>query len=106
MPSYRRKPVVVEAVRFEGFVDPRTDVPKNAWPVHWDTVSWRRATVHKPCCRGVTGPLRAVDGLRIPNAGGGTAFVEPGDWVVRSQCGSYFSCKPDVFARNYELVKE
>lgn len=32
--------------------------------------------------------------------------VCPGDWVIEGLVGGYYVCKPDVFALEYERVKE
>ena len=29
-----------------------------------------------------------------------------GDWIIRGVAGEYYPCKPDIFEKTYELVRE
>jgi len=35
----------------------------------------------------------------------GTMQGNPGDYLIRGVNGEYYPCKPDIFAKTYELVE-
>lgn len=98
--KYRKKPVVIEAVR-----------------LGWDTWSemCEFAPVGKYGCRGVhvredgtwtddpSPDLRM--GLLIPTLEGEMLGVE-GDWIIRGVQGEFYPCKPAIFEATYEVVSE
>jgi hypothetical protein len=94
--KYRKKPVVVEAMRF-------------TFPPAPGLVAW----------------CPALCDIRIRNAGSPFAEAEAdivtledgsdgrakhvateGDWIIRGVKGEFYPCKPDIFAATYELVAE
>lgn len=90
MPKYRKKPVVVEAVLWNGT---KLDAPAPAWigealnkipgEVGWITRS-------QNCLLIVTleGDMRCY----------------PGDYIIRGVKGELYPCKPDIFALTYEVA--
>jgi len=36
----------------------------------------------------------------------GVMTVCPGDWIIKGIKGEYYPCKPDIFEKTYEVVKE
>lgn len=90
--KYRKKPVVVEAMRF-------TDKDKGR-VYHW--ASEQQMNIY---------PAFDKDGkpvLRIPTLDGEmTASI--GDYVVKepfpTDWRKFYPCKPDIFEKTYELVK-
>jgi len=87
MPKYRKKPVVIEAVRFGGS---STDI---AAVRHWmdggEYVAPRVRTsdIKKLSITTLEGPMWAT----------------PGDWIIRGVQGEFYPCKPDIFEATYEL---
>lgn len=86
MASYRKKPVVIEAVQ-------------------WYPGSHVEGVCVGPCARndylGETCPHVHT----IHRGGGVTVPVEPEDWIIREPDGIHFyACKPDIFAATYEPV--
>ena len=80
---FRKKPVVVKAVRwtrnnFDDIVD----------------------------LKGGTGMGLCVDenGHLLINTLEGMMAANPGDWVIRGVKGEIYPCKPDIFAETYEEV--
>lgn len=77
MPKFRKKPVVIEAVRFhdanfdeiEAFVGGDAELRGGELVI---------ATLE--------GPLRAANG----------------DWIIKGVKGEFYPCKPDIFAATYE----
>jgi hypothetical protein len=74
MAKFRKKPVVIEAVQFDGVSLPE----------------------------GVNREPGAVDGYIDTLEGRMT--VKPGEWVITGVKGERYPCKPDIFAATYEPV--
>jgi hypothetical protein len=80
--KYRKKPVVVEAVQFDG-----TD----------KSVEWILPQL-------ISGEIgRALNKLYIKTLEG-TMTAEKGDYVIKRINGEFYPCKPDIFEKTYELV--
>lgn len=76
---FRKKPVVIEAVRWEGAITAALAELFGSFD------QWY-----------VDGRALAVQTLE------GTMFVRPGDWIIRGVQGEYYPCKPDIFEATYE----
>lgn len=83
MAKYRKKPVVIEAVRWTG---------ENYYE---EIVPFLPHSEH-----GVT---RAND-IAIKTLEG-TMNARPGDWIIRGVNGEFYPCKPDIFEKTYEPVE-
>lgn len=81
--KYRKKPVVIEAVRFTG--DNFKDVSEFAADIS-DGCSLRNGIVY-------------IDTLE------GTMAANEGDWIIKGVKGEFYPCKPDIFAMTYEPVE-
>ena len=93
MPKFRKKPVVIDAVVFEGFSGERGDVLK--------------AAVVVPL--GV-GPGICECGARLEAHGAvntleGRMKACPGDYIITGVKGEHYPCKPDIFAATYDPVE-
>lgn len=96
--TFRKKPVVIDAVRFVADEKERTAIyPKwiidalaldrgQAGAVWEDENSARTAVL---CIRTLEGVMTAQDG----------------DWIIRGVKGELYPCKPDIFAATYERVE-
>jgi hypothetical protein len=78
--KYRKKPVVVEAIRWTG---------ENA------------EEVGTFCDRYSMGP----DGLHIITLEG-VMRATPGDFIIKGVNGEFYPCKPDIFEKTYEEAAE
>jgi hypothetical protein len=81
MAQYRKKPVVIEAVHYEG-----------AFPMEF--------------LRDAENVRSAGDGsgaLEIETLEG-IMRADVGDWIIRGVQGELYPCKPDIFAATYEPV--
>lgn len=87
MSKYRKKPVEVEAVRFE----------KPYWKVTEFCPSLRMQG------RGLTGRRIAFG---IISTLEGDMRAELGDWIIRGVQGEFYPCKPDIFEQTYEAVHD
>jgi hypothetical protein len=86
MGHYRKKPVVIEAVRYTG---------ANIAEI-WDAFTAEH----------VYGPVDGVDGHpAYVETGGGRVVVNPGDWVIRGTAGELYPCRPEIFEETYEAVE-
>ncbi len=94
--QYRKKPVVIEAVRWTG--------------CNPDDMVAFMGTKHSLRRKDCAGP----NGGRMP---GGELIIEtledgadkeaihvasPGDWIIKGVAGEFYPCKPDIFAATYE----
>ena len=104
MTAYRKKPVEVEAIRWDGTAAGATPIIDWILSQHGCTASW-------------TEPYEAhsfPDGKGYPaHPGGinihtleGDMLASPGDWIIKGTKGEFYPCKPDVFADVYEPVTD
>jgi hypothetical protein len=103
MAKFRSKPIVIEAVQ----------VSWSNWSEVCDMVDRAGATIEgrhmrnpeeAPDTCGETAPFIEFD---VTTAHGETAIVRHGDWLIPdSKPGTFYPCKPDVFARKYEPIDE
>jgi hypothetical protein len=95
---YRKKPVVIEAVRFDHYMLglPASDVagPGAIWS--WITNS------------GGVCVLAQTDGpaYLIIHTLEGPMKADIGDWIIKGVAGEFYPCKPDIFAATYEPVED
>lgn len=82
MPYFRKKPIVIEAVK----------LTKENWP---DIIDWM--TINGAVFRGES------EGLIVETLEGDMT-AQFGDWILRGLFNEFYPCKPDVFEASYELV--
>ena len=80
MPKFRKKPIVIEAVRWQG---------ANA------------LEMFAFCPTSRFGDYPAV--LEIPTLEG-IMTARLGDWIIKGVKGEFYPCKPDIFKLTYEEV--
>lgn len=91
MRKYRKKPVEIEAIKYDG---------KNAddcikFIENGQVICWKKKEVFpysKPEIRIMIETLEGVMQAR------------PGDYIIRGVNGEYYPCKPDIFEKTYEKV--
>lgn len=90
MARFRKKPVVIEAVRYlgKGNMADR-DVPEWLWD----------ALANK-----VAEPTNGTDPFIIHTLEG-DHVCSPGDWIIRGVKGELYPCKPEIFEMTYEAVE-
>ena len=82
---YRKRPVVVEAMRVER--------------------PWKR--VAEWCgARLVTGEASRVVWLLLDPLVDDTHRADIGDWIIRDVRGEFYPCKPDIFEATYEEITD
>jgi hypothetical protein len=85
--KYRKKPVVIEAIQYEG---KGNVVPRGALP------DWLWEALEK----GIAHSTNGSDPFILETLEG-PLTVSPGDWIIRGVKGELYPCKPDVFAATY-----
>ena len=91
--TYRKKPVEVKAIQYDGKnVEDCIKFIENG-----QVICWKKKEVFpysKPEIRIMIETLEGVMQAR------------PGDYIIRGVNGEYYPCKPDIFEKTYEMVKE
>ena len=94
MPFFRKKPVVIEAIEWNGTEACLQKILK--WDGFLDSLPDDGVHVG----RGV-GYVPALGTLDIPTLEG-VMTAQPGDWIIRGVAGEFYPCKPDIFEATYE----
>lgn len=82
--KYRKKPVVIEAVKFDGSEESAQEIDMF-----------------------VGQHIEACDGGLLISTLEGTYRAVPGDWIIKGVKGEFYPpCKPDIFAMTYESVEQ
>lgn len=81
--KYRKKPVVIEAVQFDG-TDESCD---------WLLPQLRDGSIS-----------RSFNKLHIKTLEG-TMTADVGDWIIKGVNGEFYPCKPDIFDKTYEAAE-
>ena len=80
---FRKKPVVIEAIQYDGTDEGYAAVCAFAPGIHFE-----------PCGNSC---------FKVPTLEG-EYIASPGDWIIRGIKGELYPCKPDIFAATYEEV--
>ena len=90
--QFRKKPVVIEAVQWNG--QPPHSVAKalDIGPETFNLPPWYREDIPPP--------LLEVFTLE------GQMSASHGDWIIRGVKGEVYPCKPDIFEATYEPVED
>jgi hypothetical protein len=84
---YRKKPVVIEAMR----LIPGTD--------NWkDVCDWMHRSDPRPDFGHYGDGAVRITTLE------GTMYADSGDWIIRGVQGEFYPCKPDIFEATYEAL--
>ena len=87
MPQFRKKPVVVDAMQYNGTRRAATEIAK------WADIQDSNKYIQ-----------------RLPDGGLGIYTLEgvmrasSGDWVIKGARGEFYPCKPDIFESTYEAI--
>lgn len=90
MPKFRKKPVEIEAWRWEG-----------GWSTARPIIDW----IGKNACWACDGKAAEDDPGEIEiETLEGTMTAQPGDWIIKGVKGEFYPCKPDIFIATYDPV--
>ena len=94
MPAFfRKKPVVVQAVRWTG---------ENLKEVVEFTGKHPRWSEWFPCWEDYEKHVQKEGRCFKIFTLEGTMVASPGDWIIRGVSGEHYPCKPDIFEATYE----
>ncbi len=91
MAKYRKKPIVVEAVQFNGEMTPELKSFLDNANYIIDFMSVGLTTT------------KSIPILKI-NTLEGVMDAIPGDFIIKGVNGEYYPCKPGIFERTYEKL--
>lgn len=97
--KYRKKPVVIEAFKYDGDLkgsDGKYYVPE------WAVKTFESGTMRY---KGRISPLIPPHELYIETLEG-SMHVNVGDYIIQGVNGEIYPCKPDIFEKTYERVEE
>jgi hypothetical protein len=86
--KYRKKPVVIEAIKWTGKNEP--EIAAFCPDAYWDGEL----------------PISAENGVLIVKTLEGQHVASFGDYIIRGVAGEYYPCKPKIFQDTYEIVNE
>lgn len=115
MAKFRKKPVVIEAVRWEGATCGLTN-GKGPFPATIEAVAPDGLRLEMPEWMPPARDVTDIKWVGSPKAGEvwrdgeslfigtleGTHQAKPGDWIIRGVKGELYPCKPDIFAATYD----
>jgi hypothetical protein len=84
--KYRKKPVVIEAIKWEG-----NNLPEIILFMQGNTP--------------ILGTPNYPKSLVI-NTLEGAHYADVNDWIIKGIKGEFYPCKPDIFKKTYEKVEE
>jgi hypothetical protein len=82
---YRKKPVVIEAVRWTG-----DNYHEEVAPF------FRSGDADHYVTRADKVAIKTLEG---------TMYADVGDWIIKGVQGEFYPCKPDIFEATYEAVE-
>ena len=88
MSKFRKKPVVIEAVQWDGTLS-----GARAIEAALRTLQTLALTFHPPSNRVSYWKIGTLEGGHV---------VSPGDWIITGVKGEHYPCKPDIFAATYD----
>lgn len=97
--KFRKKPVVIESVRF-----PMQEFADNPLGFEEKPPEWLEKAVEEKI---IYPEFRTEDyWYLVIKTLEGEMTVTPGDWIIQGIKGEIYPCKPDIFEATYELVNE
>lgn len=83
MAKYRKKPVVIEAVQWDGLASTANDFIGDGYGTDWEYESQPSGNIIIPTLEG-------------------NHLCRVGDWIIKGVKGEFYPCKPDIFQATYE----
>ena len=85
MAKFRKRPIVVEAIQWDGGND-------------FEVNDFVHSAEHWVERGGFVTAMFRIKTLE------GTIKATPGDWIIKGVKGEFYPCKPDIFEETYEAV--
>lgn len=93
--KYRKKPVVIEAFKYEGFL--KSEFGTSTLP-EWALEAFANGILHYEHVAYSEIPELFVYTLE------GKHLVRNGDYIIKGACGELYNCREDIFESTYEEV--
>lgn len=97
MPKFRKKPVEIEAIQWDG--------TRESIDAICDWVNGGDDNYDDPTITYCYSGVDDVDNVIITTLEGDHR-VSVGDFVIRGVAGEHYPCKPDIFAKTYDEIEE
>lgn len=94
MAEYRKKPVIVEAVQYNGYSVSVEDLCVRI--LFSEYPDWLEKAFERDILRYFGGYTLAIKTLE------GNMVVSKGGYIIKGINGELYSCKPDIFEKTYE----
>lgn len=105
MPLFRKKPVEIEAVQFDGCLWQDEDTWSPMFAGSFDIrPDWLTEALAKPKEVGAAYPTGLSDPSLTIVTLEGLITASPGDWIIKGTDGELYPCKPHIFPDIYEPV--
>lgn len=88
--NFRKKPVVIQAVQFDGSSSGIGEI--KGW---MQTGEHKRGEVRTQDCGRVL-EIKTLEGVMT---------AQPSDWIIKGVKGEFCPCKPDIFEATYEAAQ-
>jgi hypothetical protein len=100
MAKFRKKPVVIDAEMLKAGMIEAHRLGDDGWPDPiWQGVMDNQIILYLDRANGV------VTGHAEINTLEGTMRAKVGDYIIKGVHGEFYPCKPDIFAKTYDLVE-
>ena len=90
MAKYRKKPVVIDAIRFDGSSTSVNEIE------HWMRTGVYKKSIIRTQDMGRKISIKTLEGEMIASMG---------DYIIKGVQGEFYPCKPDIFEKTYEKVE-
>ena len=91
MKKYRKKPIVVEAIQWNGVNRGEVEMFCGHDNVEFKVEILSGSTL------GLQLIVKALEGDMVANRG---------DYIIKGICGEFYSCKEEIFEKTYELLQK
>jgi len=98
MARYRKRPVEVEAVQWDGTAEGATPIIN--WILDSDATATYRCSNPVRCAQNDGDTPHSISIRTLE----GEMRANVGDWIIRGVKGEFYPCKPDIFRQTHEPV--
>lgn len=96
---YRKKPVVIEGMQFDGTAKSAKDIID--WAMSHDSIIGYRCTNEHEVCKGEDSEhmlkIRTLEG---------DMYAKKGWWIIKGVKDEFYPCEPEIFDMTYEVVTD
>lgn len=104
MGRYVKRPVEIEAIRFEGVAETCDGIGVMRFDVPCGLPQWLADAIKAP--KGAPGAVWLHDGTLYIGTLEGLHRASAGDMIIQGVAGEIYPCKPGIFDQTYERASE